>query len=143
MAFAFDRILAASVAPRVAGALDVAAVPDDAGNVMAAVTTDRATPPAIHHALGRDPREADLPAREGTGSSRGRVIGGAYASVTRCAEASRTSPGDDLDEVGRSAGDAFCAGFLARFVRGEALGDCATGAVAAAARVMGEAGARP
>jgi sugar/nucleoside kinase (ribokinase family) len=46
-----------------------------------------------------------------------------------------------LDSTG--AGDAFCAGFLARFVRGEALGSCTAGAATAAALVMSQTGARP
>jgi sugar/nucleoside kinase (ribokinase family) len=41
------------------------------------------------------------------------------------------------------AGDAFCAGFLATFVRGGDLDSCAREAVRAAARAVGQVGARP
>jgi sugar/nucleoside kinase (ribokinase family) len=46
-----------------------------------------------------------------------------------------------VDSTG--AGDAFCAGFLACFVRDESLEACTEGALRAAARVIGQAGARP
>jgi len=46
-----------------------------------------------------------------------------------------------VDSTG--AGDAFCAGFLENFVRDETLERCTAGAVAAAARVLGQVGARP
>jgi len=46
-----------------------------------------------------------------------------------------------VDSTG--AGDAFCAGFLSRFVRGGSLQACTAQAVATAAGVMGQPGARP
>jgi sugar/nucleoside kinase (ribokinase family) len=46
-----------------------------------------------------------------------------------------------VDSTG--AGDAFCAGFLARFVSGEALESCTAAGLTAAARVISQAGARP
>jgi sugar/nucleoside kinase (ribokinase family) len=50
-------------------------------------------------------------------------------------------PASVVDSTG--AGDAFCAGFLARFVQGAGLEECTAGAVAAAGGVVSRAGARP
>ncbi len=50
-------------------------------------------------------------------------------------------PAAVVDSTG--AGDAFCAGFLTHWVRGGELADCTAGAVAAAARALGQVGARP
>jgi len=49
--------------------------------------------------------------------------------------------GQVLDSTG--AGDAFCAGFIAAWARGSDLDECATGAVATAARAIGQVGGRP
>jgi len=48
---------------------------------------------------------------------------------------------DVVDSTG--AGDAFCAGFLARWVCGDELGQCATNAALAAALAIGQVGGRP
>jgi sugar/nucleoside kinase (ribokinase family) len=50
-------------------------------------------------------------------------------------------PADVVDSTG--AGDAFCAGFLASWVRGGDLGECALSAVEAAAKAASLVGARP
>jgi len=50
-------------------------------------------------------------------------------------------PAAVVDSTG--AGDAFCAGFLAAWVAGNDLDRCAAGAVDAAARAIGQVGARP
>lgn len=49
--------------------------------------------------------------------------------------------GPVVDSTG--AGDAFCAGFLSRWVRGAALPECAATALETAARALGRVGARP
>jgi sugar/nucleoside kinase (ribokinase family) len=50
-------------------------------------------------------------------------------------------PAEVVDSTG--AGDAFCAGFLARRIGGGRLQDCAAAAAEAAARVVGQVGAPP
>jgi sugar/nucleoside kinase (ribokinase family) len=50
-------------------------------------------------------------------------------------------PARVVDPTG--AGDAFCAGFLARWVAGEDLEICARAALEAAAAALGQPGGRP
>jgi sugar/nucleoside kinase (ribokinase family) len=69
--------------------------------------------------------------------SAGALAGSEDGSRVRLA----AQPAAVVDSTG--AGDAFCAGFLRRFVGGASMHECTAAAVAAAAGVLGQAGARP
>ena len=55
----------------------------------------------------------------------------------------KLGPRDGVVVDSTGAGDAFCAGFLASWMRGGDLEACALAAVCAAARAVGQVGARP
>jgi sugar/nucleoside kinase (ribokinase family) len=55
----------------------------------------------------------------------------------------KLGPRDGVVVDSTGAGDAFCAGFLASWMRGGDLEACALAAVSAAARAVGQVGARP
>jgi len=67
----------------------------------------------------------------------GALAGSADGRRVRLAAEAATA----LDSTG--AGDAFCAGFLASYLRAGTLEECTAAAVKTAAGVMGRAGARP
>lgn len=67
----------------------------------------------------------------------GALVGSTDGTRVRLA----AEPAPVLDSTG--AGDAFCAGFLARFVRGAGLAQCTADALASSAAVIGQIGARP
>ncbi len=70
---------------------------------------------------------------------------GAAGAIVAAADGRRVpvdaQPAEVVDSTG--AGDAFCAGFLARWMSGGELGECALHAVQAAATATGQVGARP
>ena len=70
---------------------------------------------------------------------------GPAGALVATSEGRRVAVGALAAEVADStgAGDAFCAGFVSRWLRGDDLETCAGAAVMAASRAVGQAGGRP